>query len=156
MINRQLKFAEAIHEAIDICLDRDRSTYLMGLGVPDPIGVFGTTKGLQEKHGKKRVFDMPVAENAMTGVALGSCLVGMRCDDRDGSNLQPGRQVALYVRRPVQGAVDDPNAHWPGLGAGAAAFAEPACVVCAYSGLEGGHAVDALRRQRTADRQHRG
>ena len=61
MINRQLKFSEAIHEAIDICLERDRSTYLMGLGVPDPIGVFGTTKGLQEKHGKKRVFDMPVA-----------------------------------------------------------------------------------------------
>jgi pyruvate/2-oxoglutarate/acetoin dehydrogenase E1 component len=78
MTNRQLKFAEAIHEAIDICLERDRSTYLIGLGVPDPIGVFGTTKGLQEKHGKKRVFDMPVAENAMTGVALGSCLVGMR------------------------------------------------------------------------------
>jgi hypothetical protein len=38
----------------------------------------GTTKGLPEKHGKKRVFDMLVAENAMTGVALGSCLVGMR------------------------------------------------------------------------------
>ena len=54
MINRQLKFAEAIHEAIDICLERDRSTYLMGLGVPDPIVVFGTTTGLQEKHGKKR------------------------------------------------------------------------------------------------------
>jgi pyruvate dehydrogenase E1 component beta subunit len=78
MINRQLKFTEAINEAIDICLERDRRTYLMGLGVPDPIGVFGTTKGLQEKYGGKRVFDMPVAENAMTGVALGSCLVGMR------------------------------------------------------------------------------
>ena len=78
MTNRQLKFSEAIHEAIDICLERDRNIYLMGLGVPDPIGVFGTTKGLQEKHGKKRVFDMPVAENAMSGVALGSCLVGMR------------------------------------------------------------------------------
>jgi pyruvate dehydrogenase E1 component beta subunit len=78
MINRQLKFSEAIHEAIDVCLERDRKVYLMGLGVPDPIGVFGTTKGLQEKHGKKRVFDMPVAENAMSGVALGSCLVGMR------------------------------------------------------------------------------
>ena len=78
MTNRQLKFAEAVNEAIDICLERDRSTYLMGLGVPDPIGVFGTTKGLQEKHGRKRVFDMPVAESAMTGVALGSCLVGMR------------------------------------------------------------------------------
>jgi pyruvate dehydrogenase E1 component beta subunit len=78
MTNRQLKFAQAIQEAIDVCLERDRSTYVMGLGVPDPIGVFGTTKGLQEKHGSKRVFDMPVAENAMTGVALGSCLVGMR------------------------------------------------------------------------------
>src|SRR5262249_60271062 len=78
MTNRQLKFAEAINEAIDICLERDRSTYLMGLGVSDPIGVFGTTKGLQEKHGRKRVFDIPVAESAMTGVALGSCLVGLR------------------------------------------------------------------------------
>ena len=33
---------------------------------------------LQEKHGPKRVLDMPIAENAMTGVALGSALVGMR------------------------------------------------------------------------------
>lgn len=76
--NRQLKFAEAINEAIDICLTHDPKTYLMGLGVPDPIGVFGTTKGLREKHGARRVYDMPIAENAMTGVALGSCLVGMR------------------------------------------------------------------------------
>jgi pyruvate dehydrogenase E1 component beta subunit len=75
---RQLKFAEAINEALDICLARDRSTYLMGLGVADPIGVFGTTRGLRDKHGGKRVLDMPVAENAMTGVALGSSLVGMR------------------------------------------------------------------------------
>jgi pyruvate/2-oxoglutarate/acetoin dehydrogenase E1 component len=78
MTERQLKFAEAVREAIDICLDRDPSTYVLGLGVPDPIGVFGTTKNLQEKYGERRVFDMPVAENAMTGVALGSCLVGMR------------------------------------------------------------------------------
>ncbi len=78
MSERQLKYLEAINEALDICLDRDRRTYLIGLGVPDPIGVFGTTKGLQSKHGPRRVFDMPVAENAMTGVALGSALVGMR------------------------------------------------------------------------------
>lgn len=78
MTERQLKFSEAVHEAIDICLERDRATYVLGLGVADPIGVFGTTKGLQAKYGPRRVFDMPVAENAMTGVALGSCLVGMR------------------------------------------------------------------------------
>lgn len=38
----------------------------------------GTTVGLQAKHGAQRVLDMPLAENAMTGVAIGSALVGMR------------------------------------------------------------------------------
>jgi pyruvate dehydrogenase E1 component beta subunit len=76
--NRQLKYADALNEALDISLARRNDVYLMGLGVPDPVGVFGTTRGLQEKYGPRRVMDMPVSENAMTGVALGSCLVGMR------------------------------------------------------------------------------
>lgn len=75
---RKLKFYQAIHEAIDLCLARDRSVYLMGLGVPDPKGIFGSTLGLQEKYGPTRVMDMPTSENAMTGVAVGSALVGMR------------------------------------------------------------------------------
>jgi pyruvate dehydrogenase E1 component beta subunit len=50
----------------------------MGLGVPDPKGVFGSTLGLQEKYGPARVLDMPTAENGMTGIALGSALAGMR------------------------------------------------------------------------------
>lgn len=75
---RELKFCEAINEAVDICMARDPAVYLMGLGVPDPKGVFGTTSGLVEKHGPGRVLDMPTAENGMTGVAIGSALVGMR------------------------------------------------------------------------------
>lgn len=78
MNERHLTYAKALNEAVDICLARDPKVYLLGLGVPDPIGVFGTTAGLREKHGADRVFDMPIAENAMTGVALGSALVGMR------------------------------------------------------------------------------
>ena len=78
MTERQLKYSEALREAVDICLERDPKVYLMGLGVPDPIGVFGTTSGLREKHGATRVLEMPIAENGMTGVALGSALVGMR------------------------------------------------------------------------------
>jgi pyruvate dehydrogenase E1 component beta subunit len=50
----------------------------MGLGVPDPKGVFGSTLGLQDKYGLDRVFDVPLSENAMTGVALGSAISGMR------------------------------------------------------------------------------
>lgn len=75
---RELKFNQAINEALDYCLAADPRVLLMGLGVPDPKGVFGTTLGLQEKFGPERVFDMPTAENGMTGIALGATLAGRR------------------------------------------------------------------------------
>ena len=56
----------------------DENVYIMGLGVPDPKGIFGTTEKLQEEFGENRVFDMPIIENAATGIAIGSALVGMR------------------------------------------------------------------------------
>lgn len=78
-MNRDLKFFQAINEATDLCMARDASVYLMGLHVPaDPKGIFGTVLGLQKKYGPERVMDMPTAENGMTGVAIGSALVGMR------------------------------------------------------------------------------
>lgn len=75
---RELRYGQAIHEALDLCLAKDPAVYLMGLGVPDPKGIFGTTTGLAKKYGPDRVMDMPTAENGMTGIALGSALVGMR------------------------------------------------------------------------------
>jgi acetoin:2,6-dichlorophenolindophenol oxidoreductase subunit beta len=77
-MSRQIKFAEAIREATDQAMARDKSVYLIGLGVPDPKAIFGTTAGLQKKYGPQRVMDMPLSENAMTGMAVGSALVGMR------------------------------------------------------------------------------
>lgn len=77
-MSRELKYYQAINEAIDQCMAKDPNVYMMGLGVPDPKGVFGTTLGLQEKYGPERVMDMPTSENGMTGIALGSALVGMR------------------------------------------------------------------------------
>jgi len=78
MQNRQLKYFEAINEGISVAMERDEDVYLMGLGVPDPTGVFGTTKGLREKFGERRVRDMPISENGMTGIALGSAIRGKR------------------------------------------------------------------------------
>jgi len=78
VITRELKFFQAINEAIDLCMAKDQSVYVMGLGVPDPKGIFGTTLGLQQKYGSERVMDMPTSENGMTGVAIGSALRGMR------------------------------------------------------------------------------
>lgn len=77
-MSRQLRCWEALREAQDLCLAADPRVFLMGLGVPDPKGIFGTTAGLAETHGTERVFDTPCAENAMTGVAIGAALAGMR------------------------------------------------------------------------------
>ncbi|MFA5392886.1 MAG: alpha-ketoacid dehydrogenase subunit beta [Candidatus Ratteibacteria bacterium] len=77
-MSRELKFFQAVNEATDQSMARDKAVYTMGLGVPDPKGIFGTTLGLQDKYGSDRVMDMPASENGMTGVVIGSALVGMR------------------------------------------------------------------------------
>ena len=76
--DRELSYADALREAHEICLDKYQNSYLMGLGVPDPKGIFGTTLGLEERFGADRVFDIPLSENAMTGVAIGSAITGLR------------------------------------------------------------------------------
>ncbi len=76
--NRMLKYSEAIREAIDVCMEKDSSVYIIGEGVPDPKGIFGTTLNLINKYGEDRVLDMPVSENGMTGIVIGSALTGMR------------------------------------------------------------------------------
>ncbi|MFO0293670.1 MAG: alpha-ketoacid dehydrogenase subunit beta [Rhodospirillales bacterium] len=41
-------------------------------------GVFGATKGLQERFGAERVFDTPIAEMAFTGMGVGLAMSGFR------------------------------------------------------------------------------
>lgn len=77
-MTRQLKYFEALREAQDVCLERDDDVFLMGLGVPGPTGIFGTTTGLVEKYGTERVIETPSAENGFTGVALGAAIMGQR------------------------------------------------------------------------------
>ncbi|HUG37746.1 MAG TPA: transketolase C-terminal domain-containing protein, partial [Candidatus Limnocylindrales bacterium] len=48
------------------------------LGVNDPKPIYGTTAGLADRFGRDRVFNTPLAEEAMTGVAVGAALGGLR------------------------------------------------------------------------------
>jgi pyruvate/2-oxoglutarate/acetoin dehydrogenase E1 component len=75
--NRYLSVAEAIREAQVQLMKGSRDVFVIGEGVPDPKGCFGTTKGLKEQF-PDRVFDMPVSENGMTGVCIGAAVAGMR------------------------------------------------------------------------------
>jgi pyruvate dehydrogenase E1 component beta subunit len=77
-MSREISYGEAIREATDQLMAESDRVYVMGLGSTDPKAIFGTTNGLEAKYGSKRVFDMPTSENAMTGVCIGSALMGMR------------------------------------------------------------------------------
>jgi len=75
---RGLTYREAIREALVLIMEKDKSIFIIGEGVDDPAGVFGTTVGLHKIFGKERVFDTPIAENTVTGIAAGAALVGMK------------------------------------------------------------------------------
>jgi pyruvate dehydrogenase E1 component beta subunit len=76
--NREITYAAALREAIDDRLKEDPAVFIIGEGVTDPKGIFGTTSGLLERYGAHRVSDMPVSENALTGVCIGAALRGLR------------------------------------------------------------------------------
>ena len=59
-------------------MEKDPNVFVMGIGVDDHKAVFGTTRGLVEKFGRERVFDTPISEAAMAGIAIGAAINGMR------------------------------------------------------------------------------
>jgi pyruvate/2-oxoglutarate/acetoin dehydrogenase E1 component len=76
--NRELTYAQALYEAVAQEMDLDPNVFVFGLGVDDVKGMYGTTKGLEKRFGSLRNFDTPLSEDAMTGVAIGAALGGMR------------------------------------------------------------------------------
>jgi pyruvate dehydrogenase E1 component beta subunit len=78
VLDRTLKYREALDEALVQAMEGDEGVCCFGVGVDDPKGIFGTTLSAARKFGPVRVFDTPLAENALTGVAVGAALAGMR------------------------------------------------------------------------------
>ena len=76
--NETTDFAEQINEGLDEILSSDQKALIMGLGVTDPKGIFGTTLGLIEKYGSSRVIETPTSENAITGIGVGLAITGYR------------------------------------------------------------------------------
>jgi pyruvate/2-oxoglutarate/acetoin dehydrogenase E1 component len=75
---RSATYAEALREAVEQEMARDPAVVCFGLDVDDPKAIQGTTRGLLERYGAERVFGTPLAEDAMTGVAIGMALAGLR------------------------------------------------------------------------------
>ena len=68
----------AIRSAIDVMLERDGDVVVFGEDVGYFGGVFRCSEGLQAKYGANRVFDTPIAEGGIIGVAVGMGVYGLR------------------------------------------------------------------------------
>lgn len=74
---KSLNYVEAVNAALSRALDEDESVIVFGEDVGKPGGVFGATKQLQKRFGR-RVFDTPISESAILGGAVGAAMMGMR------------------------------------------------------------------------------
>ncbi|VEU58926.1 alpha-ketoacid dehydrogenase subunit beta [Mycoplasmopsis gallinacea] len=68
----------AVTDAIDIAMERDSNVVLFGQDAGFEGGVFRSTEGLQAKYGVERVFDTPIAEAGIAGVAIGAAMAGLK------------------------------------------------------------------------------
>jgi len=74
---RELRYREAIDEATRQAMAKDERIVVLGVGVDDAKGIFGTTRGAFEQFGSARVFDTPLSEAALTGICVGAAMRGL-------------------------------------------------------------------------------
>jgi 2-oxoisovalerate dehydrogenase E1 component beta subunit len=73
-----MNMVQALNSAMDVMLSRDPDVVVFGEDVGYFGGVFRVTDGLQRKYGRQRVFDTPIAEGGIVGIALGMGVYGLR------------------------------------------------------------------------------
>lgn len=73
-----LQFREALLQAIDEEMDRDKRVFIMGEEVAEYNGAYKVTEGLLDKYGFKRVIDTPISELGFAGIGVGAAMNGLR------------------------------------------------------------------------------
>lgn len=127
----QLTMIQAITNALDMALAKDKDTMIFGEDVGANGGVFRATEGLQAIHGEDRVFDTPLAESGIGGLAIGLALEKFRpimevqffgfvfevMDSIVGQmartrfRLGNSRNMPITIRSPFGGGVHTPEMH---------------------------------------------
>jgi pyruvate dehydrogenase E1 component beta subunit len=74
---RRITYRNALNEALHEELARDPDIIMLGEDI-GPGGVMGVTAGLLAAFGEERIIDMPIAETAIAGAAVGAALAGLR------------------------------------------------------------------------------
>jgi len=74
----KISYREALNQALAEEMRRDESLVVFGEDVALYEGSFKVTKGLLKEFGEKRVFDTPISEAAIVGMATGAAMGGLR------------------------------------------------------------------------------
>ena len=75
---KEIRYIWAINEAIKEEMERDENVVLIGEDVGTPGGSFGASRGLHDQFGPERVFDTPISEAGIMGLAAGAAACGLR------------------------------------------------------------------------------
>jgi pyruvate dehydrogenase E1 component beta subunit len=120
-----LTMVEALNRAMAEEMERNPRVVILGEDVGVDGGVFRVTKGLQERFGKDRVVDTPLAEHCIVGASVGLAIGGMTpvCEmqfsgfmnfaygqiqphmSRFLSRTRGGRRMPVVVRAPSGGGI---------------------------------------------------
>jgi acetoin:2,6-dichlorophenolindophenol oxidoreductase subunit beta len=73
-----ITYRDAVSQGIARELRRDPTVVCLGEDIGAAGGVFKTTAGLFEEFGKTRIWDTPISEQAILGVAMGAAMAGFR------------------------------------------------------------------------------
>lgn len=74
----ELRYREALRQAMIDEMERDESVFLMGEEVGHYDGAYKVSEGMLERFGPKRVVDTPITEAGFTGIGVGAAVVGLR------------------------------------------------------------------------------
>lgn len=124
-------YIDAIREAMDLALEKDNDVVIFGEDVGENGGVFRATDGLQAKYGEERVFNTPLAESGIGGLAIGlttqnyrpimeiqffgfvfevmDSIAGQMARNR--FRFNGTRQMPIVVRSPYGGGTKTPEMH---------------------------------------------
>ncbi|WP_040979848.1 alpha-ketoacid dehydrogenase subunit beta [Oceanobacillus jeddahense] len=127
----QMTMIQAITDAMRVELKNDENVLVFGEDVGQNGGVFRATEGLQDEFGEDRVFDTPLAESGIGGLAIGLAMEGFRpvpeiqffgfvYEVMDSINGQMARlryrsgghyNAPVTIRAPFGGGVHTPELH---------------------------------------------
>ena len=113
--SKVMSYRDALHWTMHDALRCNASVVLMGQGVDDHKGIFGSTIGLAQEFGADRVMDTPLAEEGMTGVAIGAALNGLypiQTHIRADFSLLAVGEMLSPTPHFYQGANDTPGFRW--------------------------------------------